>query len=409
MKKLMWLTLAITLTLLLVVGCGSQAPKETPEKKSGEEAAPPEQKEPIKLGAIFDITGATGDVGAPYADGAKNYIAYLNSQGGINGRKIELIDIDYAYKIPQAIEAYNKLVKQHKVVAILGWGTGDTEALVEKIRQDKIPYISGSYSENLLEIETHPYNFLVAPSYSDQIRFVLQWIKDNWTDTSRNPKVAFIYNDTGFGRSPIEDGREFAQKIGVDLVDEEIVDLKALDATSQLLNMKKTEPDFAILQETSNATATVLKDAKKLGLTTQFIGLNWAADEKVVELAGNAAEGYIGVIPFAFPYEDLPAIQEIKNWVESNGGNWAEKNQKFIQGWVSAAVMAEGMKRAGDDITGEGIQKGLESIKNFDLGGLASPVSFSAESHRGALKARLYQVKDGKFVPLTDWMSLPER
>ena len=388
--------LAVLLVLVMVAalaGCGGK----------------PESKEPIKIGGIFDITGGTGDVVKPYSEGATDYFKYLNEKGGINGRKVELIGIDYAYKIPQAVDAYNKLTKQDKVVAILGWGTGDTEAMVKFITQDKIPFISGSYSEHLLNIQTNPYNFLVAQSYSDQARMVLKWIKDNWKDGSRKPKVALIYNDSGFGKSPIEDTKKYATENGIDLVDEEIVALTALEATSQLLNLQKKEPDFALIQETSNATATVLKDAKKLGLKTRFVGLNWASDEKAVKLAESAAEGYIGVIPFAFPYEDVPGMKALKDFNQAKGKNWDERNQKYVQGWVSAMVMAEGIKRAGKDITGEGIRKGLESMNKVDLGGLAAPITFTAQSHRGAVQSKLYEVKNGKFQPISDWLKAPGR
>jgi len=97
----------------------------------------------IKIGGIFDLTGGTGDVGSPYAVAAKDYINYVNKQGGINGKKIELIDTDYAYKIPQAVAAY-KDMQSKGVIAILGWGTGDTEAMAPMIATDKIPYISAS-------------------------------------------------------------------------------------------------------------------------------------------------------------------------------------------------------------------------------------------------------------------------
>ncbi len=80
----------------------------------------------IKLGALFDLTGATSDVGWHYVDGIRDYIKYINEeQDGIgNGVEIKLVWTDYQYKIPQAISAYTKFVKRDKVVAILGWGTG---------------------------------------------------------------------------------------------------------------------------------------------------------------------------------------------------------------------------------------------------------------------------------------------
>ncbi|RPF46939.1 amino acid/amide ABC transporter substrate-binding protein (HAAT family) [Thermodesulfitimonas autotrophica] len=382
---------------LVATGCGKkEAPSTGP-------ATAEKTKEPVKIGGIFDLTGPTADVGQPYADGAKAYIDYLNSKGGVNGRQVELIDIDYAYDKTKALEAYNKLVKQDQVAAILGWGTGDTEALKQMIAADKIPYISGSYSEGLLDINLCPYNFLVAASYSDQARIALKWIKDNWKE-SRKPRVALIYNDTPFGKSPVADAKKYAAQIGIDIVADEVVDLKALDATSQMLDLKQKKADFAIIQGTSNLAATVLKDAKKNGLSTRFIGLNWAADEKVIKLAGPAAEGYIGVIPFAFPYEKVPGMAVIQEYLTAKGQKLEEKNQKFIQGWTSAMIMTEGIKRAGDKVTGEAIKAGLENLANFDTGGLSAPVTFTAQSHRGSEKVRLAEVKNGRFEYLTDWI-----
>jgi len=273
----------------------------------------------IKIGGIFDITGGTGDVGTPYAEAARDYIKYVNKYGGVNGKQIELIDTDYAYKIPQAVAAYKDQVSKG-VIAILGWGTGDTEAMAPMIATDKIPYISASYSEHLVFDKT-PYNFIGATTYSDQARLALQWIKDNWKDKSRAPRVALIYNDTGFGRSPIQDAEDFAKKIGVEIVDKEIVGLTALDATTQLLNMQKKNPDFAINQHTLMATATILKDAKKLGLKNKFIGLNWAFSEKLIEMAGDASEGFMAPIPFAF-------------WTETKvkGVQFMQKVRKEISG-----------------------------------------------------------------------------
>ncbi|MCA1032199.1 ABC transporter substrate-binding protein [Bacillus timonensis] len=374
----------------LLVGCSSG------EKTSSD------GKGTIKVGGLFDLTGGTGDVGTPYAEGEKAYFEYIASKGLVNGYKLELIGQDYAYKIPEAQKLYQKYKSKDKVSAILGWGTGDTEALRQLVAADKIPFFSASYSENLKNMEESPYNFLTAATYSDQARSVLKWIKDN--HKGGTPKVALIYNDTAFGKSPIEDAKNFAKEIGVEIVDEQIVDLKALDATSQLLNMQKKNPDYAILQETWGATATILKDAKKLGVKTQFIGLNWATGEGLLPIAGDAAEGFIGVVTHAFPYEDLPGMAEIKEYLESKGEKLEDKNQKFVQGWVSAKILVEGIKLADDPTTGEGIKAGLEKIENLDLGGLAAPVTFTSESHAGTNQIRLAEVKNGKFEIFTDYI-----
>ncbi len=356
----------------------------------------------IKIGGIFDMTGATGDVGAPYAEGARDYIAYVNKQGGVNGRKIELFDVDYQYKIPQAVSAYKEMVSKG-VIAILGWGTGDTEAMAPMIANDKIPYISASYSEHLV-FEKTPYNFIAATSYSDQARLAIKWIKDNWKDKKRNPRIALIYNDTGFGRSPIQDAEDYAKQIGVDVVDKQIVGLKDLDATTQLLNMQKKEPDFAIVQQTTMATSTILKDAKKLGLKTKFIGLNWTFSEKLLEQAGDAAEGFYAIMPFAFWHEtNLKGVKLMHKVRKEIRGKDEPQPVNYTKGFIAAYLLVEALKKAGDNLTGENIKKVLES-NTFDMLDLSAPISYKPELRKPNVSAKLYTIEKGKIKPATGFL-----
>jgi branched-chain amino acid transport system substrate-binding protein len=356
----------------------------------------------IKIGGIFDMTGATGDVGAPYATGARDYINYVNKQGGVNGKKIELIDTDYAYKIPQAVSAY-KDMQSKGVIAILGWGTGDTEAMAPIIAKDKIPYLSASYSEHLI-FEKTPYNFICATTYSDQARLALKWIKDTWTDKSRAPRVALLYNDTGFGRSPIQDAEDFAKKIGVEIVDKEIVGLQDLDATTQLLNMQKKNPDFAINQHTIMATSTILKDAKKLGLKTRFIGLNWAFSEKLIQMAGEAAEGFMCPMPFVFWNEtNVKGVQFMHKVRKEVSGKSDAQPVNYTQGFIGAYLLVEALKKAGNTLTGENIKKVLETNR-FDMMGLSADIAFRPELRKPNLSAKMYIIKQGKIEPLTGFL-----
>lgn len=356
----------------------------------------------VKIGALYDITGGTGDVGTPYSEGEEAYYEYLNSKGGINGVQVELIGEDYGYDMAKGQRLYQKLRDRHKVAAILGWGTADTEALRQQVAHDKFPYFSASYSENLKSLEESPYNFITAATYSDQGRAVVKWIKEN--HKGGEPTLALLYNDTAFGRSPIEDIKAYAAEMGVKVVDEEVIPVTATEAQSQMLNMKKKNPDYAIIQQTWGATATILREAKTLGIDTQFIGLNWATGEGVIKIAGDAAEGMLGVVTHAFPYEELEGMKEINEYLEMKGKTKEDITQKFVQGWVTAKIMAQGIGNA-DELTGEGIREGLEQINEMDLGGLAAPVTFTEDNHSGTNQVRLAQVKNGKFEIVSDYFS----
>ena len=253
--------------------------------------------ETIKVGGLFDLTGVTSDVGKPFLEGVKDAVAWINENGGVNGKKIDLIAVDYGYKPPQAVAAYKKFVEQDKVILIEGWGSGDTEALKEMVSKDKIPFFSAGFTAHMNNPAKTPYNFFVGASYSDQVRAFLQFVKKDFTDKSRKPKVCFIYPNNGFGKSPIEAGKLYAKELGVEIVDDQITPPTGFqDATSQLLNMQKQGADYAYIQNTVSWAAVILKDAKKLGIKTKFFLNNYGMTEQLPELAKDAAEGVYGML-----------------------------------------------------------------------------------------------------------------
>ncbi len=383
--------LAVTLCALIIMsltGCGQN------------QAAP----QTIKIGGIFDLTGPTSTEVA-YADGERDYIEYINSKGGVNGKTIEFIYEDYAYNIPRAEELYSRLVKEHKVIAILGWGTGDTEALRPRAAADKIPLFSTSYAEGLTLVSEAPYNFPIGVTYSDQMRIALRYIVEHWTDAGRKPRVAFFYNDTPFGLSPIQAGRDYAAAHGIELVGEQVVALSALDATAQLQAISAAGgADYGIINETSNATATIVRSANQLGLKMQFITLNWGVDEKMLAMAGSASEGLLGTSPFVFPYEDVPGIAEIRAALQSLGKDDRNIGLRYVQGWTTARVLLAGIEKAGQNPSGESIRSALETLAPYDTGGVTAPLMFSPASHKGATALKIYQVKNGRWEPISDYI-----
>ncbi|NLC71084.1 MAG: ABC transporter substrate-binding protein [Desulfuromonadaceae bacterium] len=355
----------------------------------------------VKIGVLMDESGGTGDVGKPYGEGIKDAVNWFNDNGGINGDKIEMIYVDYAYKIPQAISAY-KQFKRQKVVAVHGWGTGDTEAMVKFVTEDKIPFFSASYSQHLTEPDKAPYNFIVGPTYGDQTSAALKYIKEHGKDKT----VAFLYNDSGFGRAPFfPHGEEKARELAVKLVDTQVIGLKDLDATSQLLNMKKADPEYALIQQTYMATSTILKDSAKLGLKTQYIGLNWTLGEKLVELVGDAAEGFMGTSGFAFwDNEEVKGIQFLKELNQKYHPGITSRPVNYIQGFSSMYVLLSGLRLADKDYSGENLKKVYESMKDFDTMGLTAPVTFTPESHAGVSAMKIYRIEKGKIKPITDYI-----
>ncbi len=124
----------------------------------------------IPVGHLACYTGPTSDVGIPYGNGVADTLNYINKHGGINGKQIEFETVDYSYKAPQAVATYKKWLSGLKPVAIQGWGTADTEALVQFIAQDEIPY----YLRLLLGAPDRPHRQVAAHQIAGALQLLLR-------------------------------------------------------------------------------------------------------------------------------------------------------------------------------------------------------------------------------------------
>jgi branched-chain amino acid transport system substrate-binding protein len=388
--KLMALIAAVVLGLT-VSACGGDDDEPTGGGAGGE------PRQTVKVGGIFDLSGATADVGTPYAAGVKAFVEQWNQAG--DGPKIELSSEDYKYDVAVAERLYSRL-KSEGVVAVQGWGTGDTEALRGRITADRLPFMSGSYAETLQNPSETPYNFVVGTTYSDQIRIAMQHIADE----ASGAQVAYFHHDSPFGESPLKAGEEKAKELGLGFK-AYAMPAEATDYVPQLNRAKAQGAKYVVIQNVSTPAAQLAKNFKEQGLDMQVVCLNWCGDEQFIELAGDGADGARGVLPFAPATADAKGLAQP---AEGAGGNLESQGVHFVQGWYTMAVMAEGIKAAAEkgDVTGESLKTALEELDAFDTGGVSAPIDFTGESHAGMPGSKIYEVKGGKWTELTDLLTV---
>lgn len=359
----------------------------------------------IKIGAVFDLTGPTSDVGTAYADGIRGYVDWLNENGGVAGKPVELLYQDYAYKVDQAEQLYSRF-SQQGVVAFQGWGTADTEALRGRIGDDEIPFMSASYSHVLGEPSEAPFNFLAGTSYTDQFKILVDWMLEERSDADEALHVALMHNPSPFGLSPYNlGGKDYADQRGVTLSKVEMPRGNT-DYTAELTRIAQSGAQWVIFQNTSGPVATALNNAKDLGLDLRFACLNWCSNSVLTDLAQGAAEGVIGSVLFSPPGEGVTGLDQADAHLVSRGSSLAQEGLLYGQGWMTMHFMMEGVRRAAaqtdtGEITGRAIKEALETLRDFDTGGVTSPISFTPDNHRGTNSMRLFEVRDGSFAPLT--------
>lgn len=356
----------------------------------------------IPIGVIADLTGATGDVGTPYNDGMLGYIDWINSEGGIEGREIDATSKDYAYDVPTAERLYKEYLNEG-AVAIQGWGTGDSEALSGKVTQDEVPFMSASYAEALTDPAQAPYNFVVAPTYSDQARVGLNWIDE---DSEGTAEVAFFHNDSPFGLAPLADAEAWIEEKGLDVAMEAYpMPAGAANYVGLLSGAKAQGAKYVLIQNVSSPAATVAKDIAAQGLDMRIVCLNWCSDELFIEGAGEAAEGSVLVQPFAPGTAEQPGHEVIESYLADNGSSLEEEGVHYVQGWYTMHILAEGIRKVledGDDVTGPAIKEALENLGPIDTGGVVGTgeVEFTADSHRGSTGTGVYVAEGGAMKPL---------
>ncbi|MEW6669047.1 MAG: ABC transporter substrate-binding protein [Thermodesulfobacteriota bacterium] len=361
----------------------------------------------IKVGGINDTTGATSDVGKDYAIGMEEAYKYINEQGGVNGKKIKYTWFDYGYRIPEAITKYN-LLKRLGVVAIMGWGTGDTESLSPTVNKDQLPYVSASYSAHLTDPKKTPYNLFFSSDYSTNARACLTaWFDKKWPQKAgygkRKPKLSCSYMFASpYASAPIKAIKDHAALLGFEIGDDQDVSLFALDTKSQVMAMKKFEPDVVWHGNTTMSVSATLRDSFALGLKADHIINNWGYDENLPRLAGPAAEGAMGATPCSF----FGQASKNMDIVVASAKKYSpavpkeKRLNRTVQAWGDALVLWEAMKRAdkAGDLTGPGImKKGFESLKDFDIGLGASPITFTPTDHRPTTGCLVQEWKGGKF------------
>lgn len=363
--------------------------------------------ETLKVGSLNDMTGATSDVGRDYALGIAEAIHYVNDTGGINGKQIKLYQFDYGYRVPEALTKY-KLFQRLGVVAVLGWGTGDTEALSPTVTRDKMPYVSASYSGHLTDPKKTPYNLFFATDYSTNARAAITaWFDKKWPKHAdygkRKPRFASSYMFASpYCSAQIKAIKDQATILGFDIGPDQDVSLFAIDTKSQILSLKEFKPDVVWHGNTTMSVSATVRDAYSLGLGADHIVNNWGFDENLPKMAAKAAEGVMGAAVCAFFGEKVPGMDKVVAYAKKyNPGIPASKRLiRTVQAWGDVLILREALIRAdkAGKLDGESILKlGFETMNNFDIGLGAAPVTFTATDHRVAGIVPIYEIKDGKF------------
>jgi branched-chain amino acid transport system substrate-binding protein len=371
-----------------------------------------EQKE-VMIGGQCDRTGPTQIVGVVICPAIQDYIDLVNSKGGVAGYKIKYNELDNEYKVPQAVEEYQRQ-KQAGAVSMAIYGTPQVQALNQKLVEDKIPGTSPGFGISAsADGSRFPYLFPVAATYWSQGAAAIQFIKDKLGGGLQGKKIAYVYYDNPAGHEPLPILEDLQKTEGFELRSF-AVPPPGVEMGAQVLDItQRYRPDFVIDHLFGRSPSVAIKEYKRAGYPlSKVIGLVWASAEADIIAAGGwqVAEGY-HTLQFAGAGDEYPVRQEIKAMYKAQGKEPPKTMDDTViynRGLLIGAIHVEAIRNAlnangGKQPTGEDIKKGFEQIHDFTLGGLFPPLQITPTDHEGGGWVQIFQVHDGKFVKETDW------
>lgn len=405
-RKMLW-TMAVCMSLVFALNMLNVAFVPSP--------AQAQEKESIRVGLMFDATGPTFTWGSQSPIGGRDYVRYLNKKGGINGHRIDAIEHEMGYKVPLAVEGFERY-RREGVVTYWAWGTPIVYALTEKTTEAKIPTTTPGFGRaDATDGKRFPYIFPIAATYWSQAGASIKFIMDQWAKEGKKgkPKIGYIYFDNPAGTEPIIIFEKLAKQVGFEFKKWAIPSPGIEQSAAVLDVVTRYKADWVISHLFGQGPSILLKELYRNGFPiNRVIGFVWAAGEMDMEAAGwDASEGYY-TLQYAGVGSDFPLVKDIAKVLYQDAGfPIPEIMTRYSVGynrgifWMGVSLEATriALEKYGSPLTGEKVKNGFEQIKDFTLGGIAPPLVVTPDDHEGGGFVQIYQTRKGKLAPVTDW------
>ena len=361
-----------------------------------------------KLALSLAITGPTSDAGNPYSKGVEDYFHYVNDMKLLGDAKIDCTIRDDQYKTDVTKRNFEDFIDMG-IVFYLNYSTGSTLALKRDFEEEQMPTIPASFhAGNLIDSN---YIFLPIASYSAQAIGLAEYVVNNHKGAT--PRVAMFLHPSAFGRGPLSDVQK-AVKAGLDMEIVEVVEHgKDLDNTAMLKRLQSKGVQYVISQTIQSPVATMLKDAKRLGIAANyfgqkgkitFLGCHYTGGNDLIALAGSAAENYFWTTSYIVTSEPGVGTDAQLALAKKYGrDDKAANSHNYANGVMVAQVATECIRRA--QAKGKKINKKTLYAELLEMNGMnafypvttVGPVTYSKTDHAGVDTLQLYAVQKGEF------------
>jgi hypothetical protein len=392
---LMGVLLTLLAILLLLTACAPGLPV-------GEQKV-------VKIGYIAPLTGGPAAI---MQTGFRNLVDWMKyyEEVGVPGMElppgvtVELVWGDSGFEAPKAISIYERM--RDDVVYFHLPSPLEATVLKARCERDGMAAMAMAVDEPLM----YPPGpiFTIFCTESERFATACDWIMDNWQE-ERPPRIGMMGTDTPSGRAAEVMGTEYAKSIGIEMLPFESIPYLPLDASPQLLRLADAGADVIYMQAHWGTSPAVLRDAERLGLLGK-IRFGGATEDGIgVPMLdmGPAVEGFFQTKCFPW-YEEVPIVYDIFRMREGRLDTQGGVACTLQYGPVTIEAVRIAIEQVGyENLDGPTVKEAMYDIKDFDPHKIGRPVTYTREDNRGSPKVIIYEIRDGRVVPASDWRDAP--
>lgn len=365
----------------------------------------------VKIGASTSLTGPIAVWGNRMSRiGPTAYFNHINEQGGVNGRKINLVLLDDAYEPARSVANHKRLIESDKVFALLlSMGTPTVSASIQTIIDSKVPLFSPATGAHKWGYDLRPWVFQAGADYWHMSAVMVDYVLKE----KGLKKWGIFYQDDDYGKEVLTGTTIQLKQHGLKPVATETYKRGSIDVSGQVAKLRAAGVDIVMLGTVYREGAPFLREKEKMGWNVQTVGIAPTATQTFVDLCGSSGLGHLNTFSNPSPESDRPGVVEFRAIMKKYFPD-EKLSEEALYGFIATKTFTAGLKAAGRDLTRASLIKGLESLKDYD-NGITDLITYGPEDHQGVTASYISVIVEDtpdpqtkaqryKYKPITDWI-----
>jgi ABC-type branched-subunit amino acid transport system substrate-binding protein len=347
----------------------------------------------IVFGQSAAFEGPAAQLGTGMRAGLLAAFAEANANGGVKGRKLELVAYDDGYEPDQAIANTNKLIQDDRVFALIGEVGTPTSKAVQPIATDAgVPFIGPFTGAGFLRDPALDNVINVRETYAQETE---AWIRHLTGDLGYE-RIAILYQDDSFGRVGLAGVQAALDKRGLSLVAEGTYKRNTTAVKSALLEIRKADPQAVVMVGAYEPCAAFIKLGKRIGLDATYVNISFVGSKALAAALGDAGKGVVVTQVVPFPWDNsIPVVADYQKALKAHDAG-AEFGFVSLEGYIVGRLAVEALRQIDGAPTRQALLDAVAETGTFDLGGLE--LTYGPDDNQGLDQVFLTQIQaDGSF------------